>query len=74
MGGLLLAREPRWSSWRLILEAAYVGGLFFLVAVLRAWDAFNKSNPLTWALAGGCGAFLVVAPFVYLAMQRTRAR
>jgi len=72
IGGLMLAREPRWSSWRLVIEAAYVGIVFFLLAVPRAWNDLVQGNPLTWVLLIALLGSLILVPALYLFMERQK--
>ena len=46
--GLVLSRDPRWSSWKLIAETLLVFGAFLFVGALRAFDDFDTGNVLTW--------------------------
>lgn len=72
IGGVMLAREPRWSSWRLVIEAAYVGIVFFLLAIPRAWNDLNLGNPLTWVLLAALLASLLLVPALYGWMERRK--
>jgi hypothetical protein len=73
IGGIVLALEPRWSSWRVILEAAYIGIIFFVLALPRAWNDLDQSKPLAGALLAGLGAAIFFIPLFYVAMQRKHA-
>ncbi|MEA2244689.1 MAG: hypothetical protein QOD24_4245 [Solirubrobacteraceae bacterium] len=70
VGFLLLSLDPRWSSWRVLVETFLIAVALLLVGAARAWDAFDHGNPLTWAyLAGLAGAGLVLLA-LYRSMER----
>lgn len=61
-GCLLLSFEPRWSSWRILVQTFLVAVALLLVGAVREFDAFDDGNVLTWAyLAGLAGAALALA-------------
>jgi peptidoglycan/LPS O-acetylase OafA/YrhL len=66
-GALLLSRDPRWSSWRVLLETFVVATALLLVGAIRAWDDFDHGDPATWAFVGG----LVGAAAAVVALRRT---
>jgi hypothetical protein len=72
IGGLMLAREPRWSSWRLVVEAAFVGMVFFLLAIPRGWNDLIPTNPLTWVLLIVLVGSVIGIPVLYAFMQQQR--
>jgi peptidoglycan/LPS O-acetylase OafA/YrhL len=70
VGFLVLSRDPRWSSWRVLVQTFLIAVALLLVGAARAWDAFDHGNPLTWAyLAGLAGAGLAL-----LALHRSMER
>jgi peptidoglycan/LPS O-acetylase OafA/YrhL len=70
VGFLLLSRDPRWSSWRVLVQTFLIAVALLLLGAARAWDAFDHDNPLTWAyLAGLAGAGLVLL-VLYRSMER----
>lgn len=72
VGGITLALEPRWSGWRTLLEAAYTGIIFFILALPRAWGDLDLSRPFTWVMLLGLAAVLVIFPVFYLVMGKTQ--
>jgi hypothetical protein len=69
-GFLLLSLDPRWSSWRVLVQTFLLAVALLLVGALRAWDAFDTGRPLTWGyLAGLAGGGLVLGGL----MLRSRA-
>jgi hypothetical protein len=70
VGFLLLSRDPRWSSWRVLVQTFLIAVALLLLGAARAWDAFDHDNLLTWAyLAGLAGAGLALL-VLYRSMER----
>jgi hypothetical protein len=70
VGFLVLSRDPRWSSWRVLVQTFLIAVALLLVGAARAWDAFDHGKPLTWAyLAGLAGAGLALLA-LYRSMER----
>ena len=61
---LVLSMDARWSSWKVLVQTFLIAVGLLLVGALRAWDAFDTSNILTWiylaCLAGGALALLAL--------------
>lgn len=72
IGGLYLARERRWSGWRVLFETVTVGALFFLIAMVFSWGDLNILNPLTWLIALGFLAVVVGLPLAIVTFNRRR--
>ena len=53
-----LARDPRWSTWRVILQGQIIALALILLAVVLSWADFNPANPATWIVLGGLGVIL----------------
>jgi len=72
-GFLLLSRDERWSSWKVLVQTFLIAVGLLLVGALRARDAFDGDNPMTWgyivALAGGALALLAL----YRSLERQTA-
>jgi hypothetical protein len=66
VGALLLSRDSRWSSWRLLIQTFFVATAFLLVGAARAFDDFDSGSAATWLYLGG----LVVADVVLFALYR----
>ena len=64
VGALVLSRDPRWSTWRLIVQTFLVATALLLVGAIRAFADFDTGNPLTWLYLGGllgaAGALLLI--------------
>lgn len=70
VGFLLLSRDARWSSWRVLVQTFLVAVALLLAGAARASGDFHAGRPTTWAylaaLAGGA--------FALLALQRGMER
>ena len=65
-GALLVSREERWGSWRLLLQAFLVATALLLVGVARAWDEIETGRVSAWIFLGG----LVGMALAILALYR----
>jgi len=69
-GFLLLSLDPRWSSWRILVQTFLLAVGLLLVGAIRKWDTFGDDSVMQWGyvlgLAGGAIALLAL----YLSMQR----
>ncbi len=45
VGGLVLASEPRWSSWRVLLQSMMLWLAMLTLGIWRAWTEFDPSRP-----------------------------
>lgn len=68
---VLLSLDPRWSSWRVLVQTFLIAVALLLAGAVRAWDAFDQGSPLTWAYLAGLagGALALVA--LYRSMEHT---
>ena len=66
-GFLLLARDPRWSSWRILVQTFLIAVALLLVGAVRAWDDFADGRLMTWCYVIG----LVGAEVALLALYRS---
>ena len=74
--GLALARDSRWSAWRIMIEAQMVALVLILVGAARAWGEFHvASNPLAViGFIAGLAALLGGAVTLYGVMEMQRRR
>jgi hypothetical protein len=70
VGFLLLSRDPRWSSWCVLVQTFLIAVALLLVGAARAWDAFDQHCLLTW----GYLVALVGAGVALLALYRSMER
>jgi hypothetical protein len=66
---MLMAIDRRWSAIRITLHSQLVGLALMLIAVVRAWSDFDRSNGLTWAFIGGIGGMFVGLLALDIAME-----
>jgi hypothetical protein len=53
VGATLLSLDPRWSSWRLLVQTFFVATAFLFVGAIRAFDDFDTGRVTTWLYLGG---------------------
>lgn len=71
---LLLSRDPRWSAWQVFVRSGVFASALLLIAALRAWDEFDRSNALAYGFLAATGALIVAGVTLDRAMQaRVRA-
>jgi hypothetical protein len=70
-GFLLLSRDERWSSWRVLVQTFLIAVALLLVGAVRAWDDFDTQCFFTWAYLGGLAAAAVALVALYRAMERS---
>jgi peptidoglycan/LPS O-acetylase OafA/YrhL len=73
IAALVLARDRRWSAWRLIVQAFFVATAFLLIGALRARDDFDDGNPLTWLYLAGLLGSAAALGALYQRMERSIA-
>jgi hypothetical protein len=71
VGFLLLSRDPRWSSWRVLVQTFLIAVALLLAGAARAWDAFDHGNALTWAYLAGLAAAGLALLALYRSMERS---
>lgn len=71
---LLLAFEPRWSAWRILLQHQALAVGLILLGVVRAWSEFNPANPLTWLYVGGMAGFGIALVALLYTLDARRPR
>jgi peptidoglycan/LPS O-acetylase OafA/YrhL len=69
-GALLLSRDPRWSTWRVLLQTFLVASVLMLVGAARAWSDFDHGNPISWLFVAGLAAMAAAIVVLY---RRTEA-
>jgi LytS/YehU family sensor histidine kinase len=71
-GGIMIARESRWSAIRITLQGTMLYTTLLLIGVWRAWADFDTSNPLTWAYIGMLLVSTIGIGILYFVMERQR--
>jgi peptidoglycan/LPS O-acetylase OafA/YrhL len=64
-GALLLSRDARWSTWRVLLQTFLVASVLMLVGAARAWSDFDHGNPLSWLFVAGLAGMAAAIVVVY---------
>ncbi len=72
VGFTVLSMEPRWSGWRVMVEASTVGLLLFALALSRAWGDLAPNALGTWVFLAVIFGALVGGLVFYLFMQTRR--
>ena len=72
--GLLIWRDPRWVTLRLLLDVSIVMIVAIMAAAVRARAEFATDRALTWLLAAGFVAVLVGAVWLRWAMRQRAGR
>jgi hypothetical protein len=73
VGGLVLAFEPRWSAWRILIQSMLVWLALLTIGVLRAWNEFDLSRPSIVVVIAVPGSLLGLGA-MYVALDRRRSR
>ncbi|MFN0007475.1 MAG: hypothetical protein ACKVXR_06160 [Planctomycetota bacterium] len=69
---LVILREERWSALKLVAEAGILWFGAILVSIVRTFDEFDRSRPMTWIFIGFLAVewALVVWMYVYFESKR----
>lgn len=70
----LAARETRWSALRISTQSAILWFSMLIVGVVRAFDEFDRSKPLTWVFLAFLGLEWLLATWSYVALEAQRRR
>jgi len=69
-GALLVSREERWGSWRILLQAFLVATALLLVGVVRAWGEIETGRVAAWIFLGGLAGLAVAILWLYRTMEK----
>ena len=69
---MLMAIDRRWSAIRITLQSQLIGLALMLIAAIRAWSDFDRSNWLTWVFIAGIGGMFLGLLALDIAMERPR--
>jgi hypothetical protein len=67
---LLLSREPRWSSWRVLVQTFLIAVALLLVGAIRERNGFDEHCALTWGYLAGLVAGALALLALYRSMER----
>ncbi len=70
-GFLLLSLDPRWSSWRALVQTFLIAVALLLVGAAREWDTFDDGAPMTWAYLAGLAGAAIALLALYRSMERS---
>lgn len=70
VGFLMLSRDRRWSSWKLLVETFLLAVALLLIGAARAWGDFDASNPLTWTYVVGLAVGELALAGLYVKLER----
>jgi hypothetical protein len=71
IAGVWLAREQRWSAWRIILQAQGFMLFMILTAAIRAWNTdLNAANIASWVFVGGLVVVILLIAVFYWRMEK----
>ncbi len=65
-----MARDPRWSSVKLVVEVLWLGILAMATGIVRTWSSFDPSRSSTWIFVIVVALVVIGLPIVYVAMER----
>jgi hypothetical protein len=68
-GFLLLSFDPRWSSWRVLVQTFLIAVGLLLLGAVRAWAAFDHDALLTWGYLAGLAGGALVLVALYRSMR-----
>jgi hypothetical protein len=69
MVAVMMAVDPRWSAIRIVAQSQLIGLALILLAIPRAWDSFDRANPLTPAFIVGMGGLFLALLALNVAME-----
>lgn len=70
--GLMYSTDPRWGSWRILLQSQALGVALILVGAVRAWGDFDQARLMTWGFVAGLGLLLAALLGLYITMESRR--
>jgi NADH:ubiquinone oxidoreductase subunit K len=74
MFGVVIARDSRWSSMRIVAEAIIVSMVLVLIGVARTWNEFHTGRVATYVFLAGIGSALAFLGSLYIVMERRAGR
>jgi hypothetical protein len=69
---LVIQREERWSALKLVVEAGILWFGAILVSVVRTFEEFDRSRPMTWLFIGFLAVELGLTVWMYLYFESKR--
>ncbi len=62
--------DRRWTSLRKVTEAAFIWNTCIVISVIRCWDEFDPSKPLTWAAIAALAIEFAFTIWAYTTMEK----
>jgi len=73
-GFLVLSLDPRWSSWRILVQTFLIAVGLLLVGAIRQWDTFLDDRAMKWAYVAGLALGGLALLALYRSQERGRAQ
>jgi hypothetical protein len=70
---LLLARDARWSAWRILVQTVVLGAVLFPIGLARAWSDLDGGNPLAWLSVAALAIVVAGGAALHVALDRRLA-
>lgn len=66
---LLLARDPRWSAWRIPIETTFAWALLIAIAILRATGDFDWDRAESWLFVAAVATWTASFAILLVSME-----
>ena len=73
-GFLVLSLDPRWGSWRILVQTFLIAVGLLLVGAIRQWDTFLDGRAMKWAYVAGLALGGLALLALYRSQERGRAQ
>jgi len=70
VGAGLLARDERWSSWRVLLQTFVLATVLLLIGTARIWNELDHSRVSTWGFVAGLIGFALAILLLFRTMEK----
>ena len=67
---IVVALDPRWSAWRVLVQTQLIGLGLVLLGAGRSLGDFDWTNPYSAIVLGGMAVYLVGAGILYVLMEK----
>lgn len=73
VGLVVLAGDPRWRAWKLLLTTVILANTLMLVGMLRVWDTFNDEGARLGLAASFAAGIVAVGAYVMVMSHRAKS-